>query len=483
MITINESDNIPYLSEIDYKEYYLVNENIIYKIIIEKIDNNIIFKCKNNYMISLDINNITDIFKNKFDNINSAYDYIVNIFEEKKINIKNIIIKKEIIINIKIEDEKEIEINLLYNKYTKNIFIDEINRLKNDINKLKDENNILKKEIALLKAYHTNPKKLKILKEITNDSYAEYILDNTFTVFKTINDILYLIYSSQKKSVICYDLNSKNIIKEIKNLHNEYITNIKHYLDKKNERDLIMLICSNNNNIKLWNVNKWECILNLPQVNKEKFLDSACFLNDNDEIFIITCNYNFKGNSESIKVFDINGNKIKEINNSNEETSYIESYYDITDSKNYIITGNKYYVKSYDYNKNELFHTYYENNIGFRKSIIINKDEKITKLIESCQDGYIRIWNFHSGLLLNKIKVCYKWLYGICLWNNKYLFVGCEDSSIKLIDLINGIIIKSLIAHNNKVITIKKINHPQFGECLISQGWKNDQIKLWTTNI
>ena len=65
-----------------------------------------------------------------------------------------------------------------------------------------------------------------------------------------------------------------------------------------------------------------------------------------------------------------------------------------------------------------------------------------------------------------------------CLWNNTYLFVGCGDNTIKLIDLKNGVFIKSFTGHNQDVLSIKKINHPQFGECLISQGY-DEQIQLW----
>ena len=39
--------------------------------------------------------------------------------------------------------------------------------------------------------------------------------------------------------------------------------------------------------------------------------------------------------------------------------------------------------------------------------------------------------------------------------------------------------IKNLESHDNYVLTIKKINHPSYGECLISQGFKKDKIKLW----
>jgi WD40 repeat protein len=104
-------------------------------------------------------------------------------------------------------------------------------------------------------------------------------------------------------------------------------------------------------------------------------------------------------------------------------------------------------------------------------------------MIESSLDGNIRIWNFHSGLLLKKIKVNNYGLFGICLWNRKYLFVGSDDNTIKLIELKNGKVIMSLTCHNNYVVTIKKIYHPKYGECLISQGLKNEQIKLWKNKI
>ena len=41
------------------------------------------------------------------------------------------------------------------------------------------------------------------------------------------------------------------------------------------------------------------------------------------------------------------------------------------------------------------------------------------------------------------------------------------------------IIIKSLTGHVNEVITVKKIIHPHFGECLISQNGGESKIKIW----
>ena len=39
--------------------------------------------------------------------------------------------------------------------------------------------------------------------------------------------------------------------------------------------------------------------------------------------------------------------------------------------------------------------------------------------------------------------------------------------------------IKIFKGHDNIVLTLKKINHPKYGECLISQGYEHDNIKLW----
>ena len=188
------------------------------------------------------------------------------------------------------------------------------------------------------------------------------------------------------------------------------------------------------------------------------------------------------GTPEPIKIFDFNGKKIKEINDSNERTLFIDTYYDNKSSKIYILTANSKNVKSYDYEKNKIYHIYKDEICsGCHRSIIIYEYDNIIKLIESSQDGIIRIWNYHSGILLQKIYVNDKDLIGIYLYKNKYLFVGCAEGNMKLIDLNKIKIIKNF--ENNKssdfVITIKKIDHPNYGECLITQSIFSNQIKIW----
>ena len=206
------------------------------------------------------------------------------------------------------------------------------------------------------------------------------------------------------------------------------------------------------------------------------------FLKDNDQINIVTSNFCLDNDYEHIKIFDLTGNKIKEIYYSYDNNTYfIDSYYDYKKSKIFIISANKDYVISYDYNNLVIYHKYCDNdNKDHYKAIIYDKDEVI-KLIESSEDGNIRFWDFHDGKLLKKIKISHS-LYNLCLWNKEYIFIGCKNKTIKLLNLKNGKIIKSLSDDNNSIITIKKIIHPIYGECLVTQGYGYNPIKLWINN-
>ena len=89
-------------------------------------------------------------------------------------------------------------------------------------------------------------------------------------------------------------------------------------------------------------------------------------------------------------------------------------------SNNYIISGNCGFIEAYDYINDKKYHKYTQFNDSNNKnpniiysydSIVIstlddiNNEKTILKLIASCSDGFIKIWNFHSGEILKVIKV------------------------------------------------------------------------------
>jgi len=71
-------------------------------------------------------------------------------------------------------------------------------------------------EKNFIKEYHYL-KEIKFQGIIIKDYYIENDgLVNTFDVFKSINNIFYLIYSNKNKLLICYDLKNQKIVTEIK---------------------------------------------------------------------------------------------------------------------------------------------------------------------------------------------------------------------------------------------------------------------------
>ena len=340
---------------------------------------------------------------------------------------------------------------------------------------MNQKNKKRKPEIPIINSEDKNLDKITFLKDIVNDSYAHYWLDNVFTVFKSVNNILLLIYATFDKSIISYNIYENKKLNEIKNAHQRNITNFRHFLD--NKTDLVISISNDDSILKLWDINNLECLLKLKNIYD---LFSAIFFKDhNNYKYIITSSGNHNIQKEPIKFFDMKGNIVKELKDSKCQTFFIDSYYDIKKLKYYIITGNSGYVKSYNYNNNSVYHKYGDNDKEFHNSLLINSNETIIKLIESNCKGEIKIWDFHSGKLLKQIIVGNYLLKGISLLNNEYLFVASGDKNIKLLNLKTGIVIQDIPGHNSYVLTVKIIIHPNFGYCLISQGAYHGPIKLW----
>ena len=86
----NKFENI-----LDYEEYYSIKEKTEYKFIIDKCSNDIMIKCKK-YELILKNNDLYKLTNSFFNTIEDAFLFIVNIFKENKVIIKDIIINKTI---------------------------------------------------------------------------------------------------------------------------------------------------------------------------------------------------------------------------------------------------------------------------------------------------------------------------------------------------------------------------------------------------
>ncbi len=121
---------------------------------------------------------------------------------------------------------------------------------------------------------------------------------------------------------------------------NNIPTCFNHYPDVRKKRDLIMSITASSNTINIYDFPNFNLILNFPKINKNGYLNTANFFSFEKKIYIMTTNYRWTGkNVEPISIYDLKKNKIKELKDSNENVSFVDSYYDKKISKKYIIAS------------------------------------------------------------------------------------------------------------------------------------------------
>ena len=218
--------------------------------------------------------------------------------------------------------------------------------------KLKRINNKDDKIIPNYKKIHF----LKILVEYP-ECYGKF---DTFCAFNSIDDILFFIFG-KNGSIICYNLIDNKKINEIKNAHKK-VAFLRHFFDEINKRDLVISFPEifNEKGFKLWNINNFECLYNFDKIYNNNSEISACILNDKIENYIVTgC---VDKDSETIKIFNLRGNKTKEIMVNN-YVYYITSYFYKKLSQLFIIVGSYNCIKTFDFENDKEFNSYYSSEI------------------------------------------------------------------------------------------------------------------------
>ena len=137
-------------------------------------------------------------------------------------------------------------------------------------------------------------------------------------------------------------------------------------------------------------------------------LNSICFLNNNKDIHLIISSIQMP-QTQLIHIYNLRGEKIKEINDNKLKNYFVDSFYDDKLSKNYIIISTNDDIRALEYNSNKIVQHYLPvkvkpSKVGYSEGpfyVIIKKCGNITKLIAGMKEYIVKIWNFHSVQLLN----------------------------------------------------------------------------------
>ena len=308
-------------------------------------------------------------------------------------------------------------------------------------------------------------------------------INNTFCCFKTHNDILYLIYSNEKNSIIIFDIDRNTKVTVIIKAHDKFIYNLRHHLFEKEQKDLLLSI-SEKNDLKIWNIDNCECILCLP--NK---YNNACFMNLGKKILYIAASFNsnFRFN-KNVDIYNIGGKQIQSIAQYNRVVERMESFFNEKNGCNYLIIGHENSLNFFNFTKNmhcktfslfENTNEYINSRINFKLYSIIKFNRNICC---SFYGGIICVFDFPNFDYLYRIKLTKKDLFDILFIDGNYL-VASNDGNLKLIDIINQERKPNINSTQDKInyfITIKKISHPKHGEILLAQRLNNSKIQMYT---
>ena len=267
--------------------------------------------------------------------------------------------------------------------------------------------------------------------------------------------------------------------------HNKNITTIRYFINNKDNNEyfisadkfkiVIIWDIANNYNIKykintnyIYKGDIYICLL--------VFLD-----NIKDEYIITSTRSVSEDNNSATKIYSfINGEYINYIKDSSiNPINYLLSWFNKNNNKYYIIQLSKGKILINNFLKDELYCELKQEPEGHHYgALILNKNNK-DYLLASSDKGNINVLDLSNKKIFKIINVNSILIY-IIEWN-KYIIAGdYTNKSFKIIDIENNEVIANIGGkHSRPVTCIKKVNHPIYGESLLTASW-DKTIKLWS---
>ena len=405
-------------------------------------------------------------------------------------------INKKLELETYLNEEDKKEKNIKFFVYNSNQKMNKINEKKNKNlfkkNEIKynDEDNLDKHYINKIKyKYKRNPN-FKYEGVIMNNEAQKY-QNNAFEVFICYRDNTEYIAAKNGNN---YNIDIFSLIENKKKLsligHSNSITTIRYFINNNNKNEylisadfdyyIIIWDVTNFYNIKLvfhpfgYVGNIYSCLLVFPYNSNESYIITSTRA-------VKTKNYH----RPETHLYSLdNGNYIKSFYNTTYcRIDYLLLWYDkIKEDYNIIQFHNRGIIIDNIFKDNSFVLDYQFIKIKYICGFIYQKDNK-DFLFSITQLGDIKIWNLMEKQYYKSINLGMKIVYELSYtiqWNYKYAIVSDKyNNALIIIDLEKERIISVIKGEQlEDVECIRKVNHPIYGECLLSYSI-NSTIKLW----
>ena len=352
----------------------------------------------------------------------------------------------------------------------------------------------LKRNVSINEVFNTDPTNLKYHSSIIKDASAKGV-NSIFEVFTSAKDSQKYLVSKNGKT---HNIEIISLIdnKKIKELsyenNNTSITMVRYFLNYKGKKEYLVA-ADMNKKVIIWDINNDYKILYIINTRYEDVIIYSCCLyfdNFENNYLFTSCGLNrYKKNETSFtKMYSLkDGTLVKNIINSDDNNTYfLLIWFNELDKTDYLIELCEKNISITNFLKNELYAKLYQPELKVLKyysGFIYTKESKNNYLCCSTSNGCIVIWDLINKHLINYININKVELYNIIQWNLKYAIVsGGSTKLIKIFDLEKFQEVSCINTnHHNNVNCVKKINHPKYGEALLSCG-NDHKIKLYVLN-
>ena len=346
----------------------------------------------------------------------------------------------------------------------------------------------LKRNVPTNELFNKDPNNLKYLSSIVKNASAKGV-NSIFETFTSAKDgKKYLVSKNGKNHFIdIISLTDNELIKELNNTIS--LTMVRYFFNYKGYREYL-ITADINKYVIIWDIsNDYKVLYKINTEYVDAYIYSCYIFFDNFEnnYIFTSCGLNrYKKNETTYtKMYSLKDGKfIKNLIDSNENnTYYLLIWYNESDKINYLIELCEKKIVITHFIENKKYAELYQSDLTVLKyysGFIYSIKDKKNYLCCSTSNGYIVIWDLLNKILMNYIKITQVELYNIIQWNQKYAIVsGGSTKLIKIYDLEEleeaGYIKTN---HHSNVNCVKKINHPLYGEALLSCG-NDHKIKLY----
>ena len=343
----------------------------------------------------------------------------------------------------------------------------------------------------------------KFKEKINKTLECSYGICNTFDTFLSPKDHQsYIIFSNKIElsvNIYIYSFSKKEIYKRLSpSVHLKELRLLKYFTNKSKKREFIIssdcdgILC-------IWNAQNNNFVLRHKITSYQNDIYSCLLIFKNDvnfnipdDLLVFGCESISEEEVYATKVYSLNkGNFLKNILFTNKERiRYLLMWQNKKNNENYLIclAMDKILLINFLKNKKEKELTTNEKNT-YNCGIIYNEkiDQQNEKSYLCCSSstGHVIVFDLEKGIKTCDIflKPCIHRVYDILPWNEKYFIVadtldnGFIVFGFKFGGKIVGISNITGI-DDDDIECIRKINHPEYGECIVTGSHKNN-IKIF----